>query len=57
MLHNMEDIQIFAMAIPGGNHKFYEITIIDPGMSNIMDTGICTKAIDKWNKAELYTWP
>ena len=53
MLHNMEDIQIFAMAIPGGNHKFYEITIIYFGISKLMDTGICTKSIDKWNKEEL----
>ena len=56
MLHNMEDIQICAMEVPGGNHKFPDIILIDAAMAKLMDMGILHKSNNKWNKSELYTW-
>ena len=51
MLHNMEDIQLFFMAIPGGNNKLPITILINATIAKLMDSGIYTKLIEKWNKA------
>ena len=56
MLEYIEDIQLFAMSIPGGNHKFSEVILIDASLAKMSETGIYTKAIEKWNKAGKTTW-
>ena len=47
ILHNMDDTQLFAMEIPGGNHKLPNIILINATIAKLMDTGVYTKLIEK----------
>jgi hypothetical protein len=56
MLYNMEQVQLFAMAIPGGNHNFSDVQMIDAALAKLTETGIYTKAIEKWHLLNKATW-
>ena len=55
LIYEIEDVQMFLMAIPSHDRKLPEITLIDYALMKLKSTGIYAKAIAKWKSAKKST--
>ena len=56
LIQEIEDVQMFLMAIPSADRKLPEITLIDHAIMKLKTVGIYGKAIERWTAVASKTW-